>query len=213
MRTVRTTSTQLCPACLLDTALDANEQDEAGTDGDDAPPYDIETLLGRDAEAVTYLARGFLSREPVALKVIDVPDVAEFASRVHAWKTRVAGVRHPAVSRMIDAGISGQRRVYLATEYIAGPSLDYLLSHRPPDEADRREIARQLAGALSTIHAHGLAHMRLDARHIRVGGGATIRATILGLGTTLIVAGWPPQPALDNAALTDLCRELNVPLP
>jgi len=210
---VRATSTQLCPACLLDTALDPDAQDDAGTDSDDAPPYDIETILGRDAEAVTYLARGFLSREPVALKIIDMPDVAEFVSRVHAWKTRVAGVRHPAVSRMIDAGISGQRRVYLATEYIAGPSLDYLLSHRPPHEADRREIARQLAGALEAIHAKGLAHMRLDARHVRVAAGATVRATILGLGTSLIVSGWPPQPALDIAALTGLCRELNVPLP
>ena len=179
----------------------------------DEPPYQIVTVLARDADAVTYLAREFVSREHVALKIIDVPDVPAILSRAHEWKSLLATIRHPGISRVVDAGAAGPGRVYLATEYIAGSSLDYLLRHRPLSATERTAIARQLADALAAAHAHGLAHMRLDASHIKVATGGGIHATILGLGTSLIVSGWSPQPALDITALAAVCRELGVSVP
>jgi len=74
-------------------------------------------------------------------------------------------------------------------------------------------IARQLADALAAIHAQGLAHMRLDTSRIKVATSGGVRATILGLGASLIVGDLPPQPDLDVAALADVCRELGVAVP
>ena len=55
-RTVQAASTPLCPACLLAAALDGDDEpDEDGAEGDE-PPYQIVTVLARDADAVTYLA-------------------------------------------------------------------------------------------------------------------------------------------------------------
>lgn len=187
--------------------------DEAASNGDESLPYDLVTILAQDADAVTYLARGFVSSAHLALKIAAAPDVAPILSRIHAWKPRLETLRHPGISRLVDAGPAGIGRFYLATEYVAGSSLDYLLRHRTVTPADRTVIARQVAEALAVIHAQGLAHMRLSASRIKVAVGGGVRATILGVGSGMIVGGLSPQPELDLAAFTAVCRELGVPLP
>ena len=66
---------------------------------------------------------------------------------------------------------------------------------------------------MAAIHAHGLAHMRLDASRIKVAIGGGVRTTILGVASGLIVGGLSPQPEHDLAALADVCRALDVPSP
>jgi hypothetical protein len=208
-RTVDAAATPLCPSCLFATALGAaDEQDDSETD--EAPPFDIVTILARDADAVTYLARGFAPSEHVALKIIDGPDVGAIAARIHLWKTRLVNVRHSGMSRLVDAGRAGRGRVYLATEYIPGRSLDDLLRHGTLTALERADIARQAAAALAAVHAQGLAHMRVDASRVKLAVSGGVHVTILGLGASLIVAGAPPEPALDVRALVDLCRLLDI---
>ena len=171
-------STPLCPACLLAAALDGDDEpDEDGAEGDE-PPYQIVTVLARDADAVTYLARGFVSREHVALKIIDVPDTAAILSRLMngnpalaKFVTRVFASRRRGCSRTRTRvpGDGGHRRIVP----------DYLLRHRPLSANERTAIARQLADALAAAHAVGLAHMRLDASHVKVATGGGTHATIL----------------------------------
>ena len=205
--------TPLCPSCLFAVALSATDtQDDPAAVVDD-PPYDIVTILARDAEAVTYLARGFMSSEHIALKVIDVPDVDVIVSRAREWKTRLTNARHRGISRLIDAGAAGRGRAYLATEYVAGSSLDYLLRHGFLEAANRIDIARQLADALAAMHDLGLAHMRIDSSRVKVATSGGVQATLLGIGTSLIVTGSLPQPDLDVRALVELCSTLGVPVP
>jgi hypothetical protein len=195
-------------------ALDVPDgPDEAASDADESLPYDIVTILAQDADAVTYLARGFVSTTHLALKIVAAADVPVILSRIHTWKPRLETLRHPGISRLVDAGPAGTGRFYLATEYVAGSSLDYLLKHRTVTPAHRVAIARQLAEALTAIHDQGLAHMRLDTSRIKVADGGGVRATILGVGSGLIVGGLSPRPELDHAALMAVCRELGVPLP
>jgi Protein kinase domain len=212
--TVRSAASQLCPACLLDMALDIPDAPEQELSAGDASlPYDIITILAQDADAVTYLARGFVSATYLALKLLAVPDVAAMLTRINTWKPRLAALRHPGISRLVDAGQAGSDLVYLATEYVAGSSLNYLLRRRTLTTADRASIARQLAEALAAIHEKGLAHMRLDLSRIKVATTGGVRATILGVASGLIAGGLSPQPELDIAALAAVCRELGVPRP
>jgi eukaryotic-like serine/threonine-protein kinase len=199
---------------LLDMALDIPDapEQELSDDGESLP-YDIVTILAQDADAVTYLARDFVSATHLALKMFTAPDRVAILSRINTWEPRLEALRHPGISRLVDAGPVGTDRVYLATEYVAGSSLDYLLRHRTLTPADRASIARQLAEALAAIHAQGLAHMRLDASRIKIATGGGVRATILGVASGLIVGGLSPQPELDLAALAAVCRELGVPRP
>lgn len=213
-RTVETAeTTPLCPSCLFAVALVATDtQEDAAPAIDDPPPFDIVTILARDADAVTYLARGFVSPDHIALKIIDVPDLAAIVSRVWEWKTRLTNARHPGISRLIDAGAAGHGRAYLATEYVAGSSLDHLLRHGSLTKAERLDIARQVTDALAAMHDQGLPHMRVDSSRIKVATSGGVQATLLGIGTSLIVAGSLPQPELDVRALVELFRALGVPL-
>lgn len=208
-RTVDAAAAALCPSCLFATALAAGDAHD-DTDTDDAPPFDVVTILARDPEAVTYLARGFVSSEHVALKIIDTPDVAAIVSRMHVWTSRLSAVRHPGLSRFVDAGRAGRRGVYLATEYIPGPSLDYLLRHGTLTARERIDIAHQAVEAVAATHSHGLAHMRVDASRIKLTMSGGVHVTILGLGASLIVGGLAPEPALDVRALVDLCELLGL---
>jgi hypothetical protein len=208
-RTVDAAATPLCPSCLFAAALAADD-DQDDSETDDAPPFNAVTILARDADAVTYLARGFVSSEHVALKIIDTPDVAAIMSRIHVWKSRLSAVRHPGLSRFVDAGRAGRRGVYLATEYIPGPSLEYLLRHGTLTARERIDIAHQAVEALAATHSHGLAHMRVDASRIKLTMSGGVHVTILGLGASLIVGGLAPEPALDVRALVDLCELLGI---
>jgi eukaryotic-like serine/threonine-protein kinase len=199
---------------LLDMALDIPDgPDQPLSGGDESVPYDIVTILAQDADAVTYLARDFVSATHLALKLVMPSDVSALLSRIQTWKPRLETLRHPGISRLVDAGLAGADRVYLATEYVAGSSLAYLLRHRSLRTADRLAIARQLTDALAAIHAHGLAHMRLDVSRIKIATGGGVRTTILGAASGVIVGGLSPQPELDVAALAGVCRELDVPVP
>ena len=213
-RAVQTKSAELCAACLLDMALDVPDApDEEGVDADESLPFEIITILAQDADAVTYLARGFVSPSFIAVKILAAPDMPAMLSRIHAWKTRLERVRHAGISRFVDAGAAGAGRVYLATEYVAGTSLGYLLRHRTLTAPDRSAIAQQVADALAAMHGQGLAHMRLNASRIKVATSGGVRATILGLGSSLIVEGQTPQPDRDIAALADVCRALGISRP
>jgi hypothetical protein len=60
---------------------------------------------------------------------------------------------------------------------------------------------------------NSLCETYLDTSRIKVANGGGVRATILGVGSGLIVGGLSPRPELDRAALMAVCRELGVPLP
>ena len=55
--------------------------------------------------------------------------------------------------------------------------------------------------------------MRLDPSRVKLATAGGIHATILGLGTSLIVAGDAPQLELDVRALVVVCQRLGIAIP
>jgi eukaryotic-like serine/threonine-protein kinase len=204
-------SLRLCASCLFAAALAPDVADaDADLEGDD-PPFEIVTILARGAGAATYLARGFAATEHVALTIVDVADAALTAARIREWKPRLTALRHPAISRLVDAGLAGSGRAYLATEYIPGPSLDYVLQRGSLSGEDRADILGQVGDAVAAAHAHGLAHMRIDASRIKVATIGGVRATLLGLAASAILNGSTPDAAVDVRSLAQLSGMLGLP--
>ena len=197
----------LCPACLFGTALARDAPDE-----EIGLPYRIVTLLGGDADAVTYLAQT-LSGAPkhVALKILrscHEPDAV--VARFEQWKRALAGVRHPSVAPLVDAGRLDDGSIYLAGKYVAGAPLRSILETLGRD--DRADVINQLTSGLRAAHGLGLAHMRLDASRIKVAASGGLRAVMLGLGSALVVEGLAPDPVLDRAALARIAADADVPM-
>ena len=193
----------LCPACLLATALSM---------GDEPCPYQVLAPMGEDSSGVTYLAQALGgAREYVALKVLGPRDDADAVlSRYRRWKPALAAVQHPSVARLIDIGLTAEGHVYAASEYVAGWPLATLGSRASIGRPERLEIARQLTGALDASHAAGVVHLRLDASKVKVSTATGPRATILGLGSSLILDGANGQPDVDRLALARIIRDLGI---
>ncbi len=203
-RATSAASLDLCPVCLLTAALSM---------GDEPWPYQVTAPMGEDSRGVTYLAQR-LAGEYVALK-IHAPrdDAAEVLSRYQRWKPVLARVQHAAVGKLLDVGLTAEGRLYVASEYVAGWSLAALGSRAPVGIDARASMARQLIAAIEAAHAADVAHLKLDASKVKVSMANGPHATILGLGSSLILDGREAQREPDLLALVRLLRDLGFEVP
>jgi eukaryotic-like serine/threonine-protein kinase len=130
-------------------------------------PYRLEGRLGSGGMGRVYLGRSPGGRQ-VAIKVIR-PDLAEdadfrarFAREVSAAR-KVSGIFTASV---VDADLAGPMP-WLATSFIAGPSLaDAVATRGPMPEPMVLRLAAGLAEGLSAIHAAGVVHRDLKPSNV-----------------------------------------------
>jgi serine/threonine protein kinase len=192
----------LCPACLLATAL--------AVDGEPCP-YQVVTPIADDGAAVIYLAQGLTVGGYVALKVLNPrTDIDEILTRYRGFRETLALVRHRGLARLLDVGVTEDGRLYLASEYVAGWPLSTIGSRPAIPIEDRTAIVRQLTEAIGAAHAAGVAHMKITADRVKISTAGGIRATILGLGSALIVDGLDSSVPPDLTALAAIGHDLGV---
>lgn len=182
---------------------------------DDEPcPYQIVAPMAEDERGTTYLAEALAgSRGYVVLKVLGPRDDADaMLSRYRRWRPALERVHHPHVAPLLDVGLTAEGALYVATAYAPGWPLSALAS-RPPLGMDvRQEIARQLSAGLDAAHEAGVAHLALDSTKVKVSTSNGPHATILGIGSRLVLDGASGDPELDRLALARLRHDLGVGL-
>ena len=130
-------------------------------------PYWLEGRLGSGGMGRVYMGRSPGGRQ-VAIKVIR-PELAEdpdfrarFAREVSAAR-KVSGIFTASV---VDADLDGPVP-WLATSYIAGPSLaDAVAARGPMPESMVLRLAAGLAEGLQAIHAAGVVHRDLKPSNV-----------------------------------------------
>ncbi len=144
--------------------------------------YRVERLLGRGGMSDVWLTRDERLGREVALKFMQPgPALAGVDSEREAGI--VAGLRHPNIVTVYDAGEEDGRR-YIVMERVDGVSLRERLQEAgamAPGEAAR--LGAAIAGALSYAHARGVLHNDVKPENILIDADGTPRLTDFGAAT------------------------------
>lgn len=133
-----------------------------------AERFRIDERLGAGGYGTVYRATQLSIDRPVALKILhsDLAHREEVAARFEREARLASRVRHPNAVSVIDFGSDGDR-LYLAMEYVEGPSLRRVLKRDGP--MPWREVlvlADRICAALGAAHALGLVHRDLKPANI-----------------------------------------------
>ncbi|MFB6484059.1 serine/threonine-protein kinase [Streptomyces virginiae] len=126
--------------------------------------------LGAGGMGQVYLARSPGGRL-VAVKVIrdEITGHPEALARFRREAETVRAVRSAYTANLIDASLA-VAPYWLATEYVAGPTLGHAVAERGGLPADTcRRLFAALAEGLASVHAYGVTHRDLKPQNVILG--------------------------------------------
>ncbi len=129
------------------------------------PGYEIEAWLADGGMASVYIAWQVSLQRRVAIKVLRSRD-SDLAQRFEREARLLATISHRHVLTIYDVGHLADGRPFLAMELLQGGSLRQRLEDGALHESDVRRWFLDLAGALATVHAHGIIHRDIKPGNI-----------------------------------------------
>lgn len=148
--------------------------------------YEIIKELGRGAMGVVYKAKDPLIDRNVAIKTINLQDLApdekqEYEARFYQEARAVGRLSHRNIVTIHDLGESGGM-AYIAMELLEGNDLHHLLkdAQRLPVE-EALNIATQVATGLAYAHEHGIVHRDVKPSNIMVLKGNQVKIADFGV--------------------------------
>ncbi len=146
-------------------------------------PYTLLRELGEGGMGTVWLAQrtdGMVQRE-VALKLPrGAWPRAELVERMARERDILAGLTHPNIARLYDAGVTPGGRPYLALEYVEGRPIDEYCNDQHLDVRARLRTFLQVAVAVA--HAHGKLVVHRDVKPSNILVTAYGQARLLDFG-------------------------------
>ena len=137
--------------------------------------YAIERELGRGGMSIVFLALDRKHGRRVALKTLKPDIAATVGSDRFLQEIQIASrLQHPHILTLHDSGTAGGLLYYIMP-FVEGESLRDRLEREtqlPIDDA--LQIARDVAGALSYAHSHGVVHRDIKPGNIMLSGDHAI---------------------------------------
>ncbi len=176
-------------------------------------PYRLLRELGRGGMGSVWLAErsdGALKRA-VALKLPHsaLPQ-AQLAERFARERNILAGLTHPNIARLYDAGITAQGQPYLALEYVEGEPLLAWCDSRQLGIRQRIELFLQALAAVQYAHGQLVIHRDLKPSNILVTAQGEVRLLDFGIAK-LLTAGEARETELTQAGGRALTPEYASP--
>jgi len=158
------------------------------TDPREVGGYELVGRLGEGGQGVVFLA---MSSEgnPVALKVLPATTDSQVRNRFLKEVAAAQRVARFCTAQVLDAGIF-ERRPYIVSEYVDGPSLVEIVEQDGPRSGAALErIAVATLTALGAVHAAGMVHRDFKPANVLLGPDGPVvidfgLATVPGMTTT-----------------------------
>ena len=104
------------------------------------------------------------------------------ARPAHGARARhLAGLQHPHIARLLDAGVDALGRPYLALEHVEGEPIDRWCAQRAAPLRQQLELLLQVADAVAYAHSGGVLHRDLKPANILVTADAQVRLLDFGI--------------------------------
>ena len=163
-------------------------------------PYEVESVLGKGAMGMVYLARDRRIGRKVALKTVqleqkfdDESEANEFYKRLQREAELGGSLQHPNIVTLYEPGYENDVIAWLATEYIDGPSLREKLRKTKPLPIDEGlRIAEDVLNGLAHAHSKGIVHRDLKPANILLTSEGRAKLADFGIAR-------PPNSTLTNA--------------
>jgi hypothetical protein len=145
--------------------------------------YHLEKRVSAKESGPVFLARDSLTGEPVAVKLFNAEDAEARRELFQATARAMQELRHPALPRILDFGLTTAGSAYLVTEDLHGQSFE-TLSGAPAGRT--LELLLLAVDGLEALHAAGLAHGNLRLDNLFLIDGPVEQVKLLGLGSSVL---------------------------
>ena len=169
---------------------DAAANDNALVAGTVVGPYVLECEIGRGGMGVVWRARRAdgLVKRPVALKLLRAGFYSsELLARFAQERDILAGLSHPNIARLYDAGFTAAGQPFLALELVEGLGLTGYCNQKSLDVPARLQLMLQVLTAVQYAHSHLVVHRDLKPSNILVTPDGQVR--LLDFGIAKLLAG------------------------
>src|SRR5262249_50141498 len=131
--------------------------------------YKVMSKLGQGAMGVVYQAEDVRLGRPVALKFLrdELSDDPKALERFEREARSASALNHPNICTVYEVD-QHEGVPFIATELVAGKSLDHLISPKGLPWNDVLSYAVQIADALARAHSASIVHRDLKPSNIMV---------------------------------------------
>ena len=158
----------------------------------DAGRYALEEVLGEGGMGTVYRAHDAELDRDVAVKVLRFPGSPEWVERFRQEARTIAGLEHPGIVPVHDAGILPDGRAFYVMTLVRGRRLDAHLAALPA-LSDRLRLFQRVTEPLAFAHSRGVIHRDLKPSNIMVGPFGEVLVMDWGLAQ---VPGSEPEPGV-----------------
>jgi hypothetical protein len=195
------------PLFTLSETLDPRATDDAPDLGRLAGPYRLVECIGRGGMGIVYRgvrADGQLERQ-VAIKLVrDALDGQAVLRRFRRERQILAGLEHPRIPRLLDAGTTSDGRPYLVMDLIRGQTLVAHCDARRLDPDARLRLFAALCDTVAAAHALGIVHRDVKPSNVLVTDQGDLRLLDFGVAASFATG-------LDTTTTTPTGRVLGTP--
>jgi serine/threonine protein kinase len=130
--------------------------------------YRLDKRLSSGGMGTVYKGTHLMLGKSLAVKLIkaDLPASPDVVRRFQREAKAASNLNHPNIVPAYDLGQTQDGTLYIAMEYIDGPSLKEVIQAGPIDPARTIYLLKQVASALSLAHKHDIIHRDLKPQNI-----------------------------------------------
>jgi eukaryotic-like serine/threonine-protein kinase len=151
--------------------------------------YEQLAVIGSGGGGVVFRARDRVTGTLVAVKTASQVDPQTAA--LFEREARVLSLlRHAAIVKYLDHGLTPYGAPYLVMELLAGENLRERLNHGPLDAASACLLTARMLDALACAHERGVVHRDYKPSNVFLPGGDLAQAKLLDFGVAREVHGW-----------------------